>query len=186
MLLFSTIALALTAAALILGFQALLIKQGRIVPIKATALTLAGVTTCALLTGFIVTNIAANTEAVQLRGSMGLSSVWLAAHTDANGEHREPDPQSPEGDIWGASVALASEPASLRDIGSGKTVDLRTLSGKPATIRLVDAGPGEVETVVAYDGDDLPVPGPFPSGSMAYNDSGYPQLIPAPSLPTKP
>jgi hypothetical protein len=187
LLLFYTISVALTAAVLILGFQTLLVRQGRRVPVKATTLALAGVTACALLAGFVLTNIAANTEAVQSRGSMALGSVYLAANLDAAGEPRVPDPQSPASDIWSASIALMSEPASLRDIGSGKTVDLRTLSGRPAMIRLIDAGQGEAEAVVTYDGADLDlsVPGPFPSGSMAYNDSGYPQLIPTSALPTR-
>lgn len=67
------------------------------------------------------------------------------------------------------------------DLAAGKTVVLRTGSGKPASVQLFSTGSG-ILPVVTYDGKEhKELTSPFRDSTAG--GSGFPQILPLPDLP---
>lgn len=173
----------LIITALSLGFLALLMWQAagdetkrRAIPVRQTIAGLIALTAAALLTGFTVTNVQANNEALDNRARTASAQIASFQALIAY------DPTTAAGDITAGSTDL-TEPEALSDLAAGRKVTLATKSGKEASIQLFTNG-RDVLPVITYDGkEDKDIARPFKD--KVVNDSGYPQLIPLLALETR-
>lgn len=167
MLLMSLFALIMTLA--FLGMLRAVGAMSR-VPVRVPLIAVALI--CLAATGIqgVLSNIAAVNEASAKRVDNVALSIAAKASL-ANGD--DPFLDVSAADNW-------DEPALLEALAGGKEVELSTVSGKPATLKLGSVDESSYRAELTYDGSLLAV---FEGATAAENSKGFPQMLRPASLP---
>lgn len=144
-----------------------------------TIVLIASAAVAVLLGGLMVTNMESVAKAATYRAQQPAVGIESQAQLRDN---------SPLGkaaqDISDGRNAYEA-PAYIDAASTGKTVNLKTASGTPATVTIFSSTPGAGEWVVTYGGKKLDF-GPFAEfADHVPNPYGFPQFMSLPALPTK-
>lgn len=144
------------------------------VPLKGPVIAVAAVCLAAIGTQAVLTNLDAVEEATGKRAFAALMQIDAGYSI-----HAGSGDDSPFVDIMGGSNDLQDEEL-IRALGSGEKIELKTASGKPATLKLTALGEESFQPVLTYDAAILDFMSPVTA--EVSNAKGFPQFLPAEKL----